>query len=85
MSNNSTTTFLNVVLAVIVLLSVGFGMLAVIDESRAPQLTATALQCNSSLMKVNAVLNDAIAYNATAHSPELTRIIQAAEQKPAAH
>jgi hypothetical protein len=83
MKNDLTTTFLNFVLVVLVLLSVGFGLLAVWREPKVPRYAAEALQDNNNMMKVNAILNDAVAYNATARSPELARILQAAQQKPA--
>lgn len=77
-------TFLNFVLAALVFLSMGFGLLTVLREPKVQPFTTAALQDNNSIMKLNAVLNDVIAYNATARSPELQRIIQAVQQKPAA-
>jgi hypothetical protein len=85
MKNDSTTTFLNFVLAALVILSVFFAVLTILNERTVPQLAATALQDNQNMMRLNAVLNDAMAYNATARNPELARVLQAAQQKPAAH
>ncbi|MGC9941327.1 MAG: hypothetical protein ABSE48_05795 [Verrucomicrobiota bacterium] len=85
MKNDLTTTVLNFVLVVLVFASVGFGLLAVWREPKVPVYATVALQDNNNMMKVNAILNDAVAYNATARNPELARILQAAQQKPAAH
>jgi hypothetical protein len=84
MKNDSTTTFLNFVLAALVFLSIGFGALTVLREPKVQPMTTLALQDNNNIMKLNAVLNDVVAYNATARSPDLARIIQAVQQKPAA-
>jgi hypothetical protein len=85
MKNDLTTVFLNFVLAALVFLSVGFALLAVWREPKVPMYAAAALQDNNNLMKVNAILNDAAAYNVTARSPELAHILQSVEKKPAAH
>ena len=84
MKNDPTITFLNFVLAALVFLSIGFGALTVLREPKVQPMTTLALQDNNNIMKLNAVLNDVVAYNVTARSPELARIIQAVQQKPAA-
>ncbi|HEY4415425.1 MAG TPA: hypothetical protein VGO57_07010 [Verrucomicrobiae bacterium] len=85
MKNDSTVTFLNYVLAVLVVFSVGFAMLTSWRDHKLPQLAPAAMQANNNFQKLNAVLNDAMAYyNANGRSPELGRILQAAQQKPAA-
>ncbi|HWY32241.1 MAG TPA: hypothetical protein VNX46_15880 [Candidatus Acidoferrum sp.] len=85
MKRDLTTTVLNLVLAVLVFLSFGFTLLVIRREPEVPAATAAAVKDNQNLMRVNAVLNDVIAYNATARDPELTRLIEAARQQPAAH
>ena len=85
MKNDLATAFLNCVLLVLVLLSVFFGYLTIRREPRVAGFATLALQDNNNMMKVNAILNDAAVYNASARSPELARILQAAQQKPATH
>ena len=85
MKNDLTKAFLNVVLTALVFLSVGFTLLVIRREPEVPAATTAAVQDNNNLMKVNAMLNDAAAYNATARDPELTLILQTARQKPSAH
>jgi hypothetical protein len=84
MKNDLTTTFLNLALVFLVMLSVGFTLLIVWREPKVPAYTARAVQDNNNLVKINQVLNEAAAYNATAHDPELSRILQSAQQKTAA-
>jgi hypothetical protein len=83
MKTDLTTTFLNFLLAVLVILSVGFALLTVLREPKVPILAAQAVQDNNSKMKLTALLNDAAAYNNTVHSPVLARILQSVEAKPA--
>jgi|HubBroStandDraft_6_1064221.scaffolds.fasta_scaffold4067430_2 hypothetical protein len=85
MKRDLTTTFLNLVLAVLVFLSFGFTLLVIRREPEVPAATAAAVQDNQNLMRVNALLSDVTAYNATVHDPELARLLEAARQKPAAH
>jgi len=83
MKNHFTTTFLNVILGFLVLLSVGFTYLVIHREPEVADAAAEARQDNSNLVKVNAILNDTAAYNATAHDPELAHILLIAQEKPA--
>ena len=83
MKNNLAVTFLNLALTGLVFLCVGFTLLVIWREPKVPAYAAAALQDNNNLMKVNAILNDVVAYNTTARDPELTRIIQSVQQKPA--
>lgn len=85
MKNDLLTTFLNFALAVLVFASVGFALLAILREPKVPIYTAAAMQDKNTMMRVNAVLNDTLAYNAVARSPELTRILQSVQTKTAAH
>ena len=85
MKRDLTTTILNLFLAVLVFLSFGFTLLVIRREPEVPPATAAAVQDNQNLIKINAILNDSAAYNATAHDPELTRILQTAQQKPSVH
>jgi hypothetical protein len=85
MKNDLLTTFLNFALAVLVFASVGFALLAILREPKVPIYTAAAMQDKNTMMRVNAVLNDTLAYNAVARSPELTRILQSVQTKTAVH
>ena len=77
------TTVLNFVLAALVLLSVIFALKTIQLEPKIPLITATAVQANGNMMKINALLNDTAAYNAKMRNPDLARILTAAQQKPA--
>ena len=83
MKDDLTTTFLNFVLAMLVFLTVGFGLLTILREPQLPGATATALQANNSLVKIQSLINDTAAYNVTARSAELAGILQTVEQKTA--
>jgi len=80
MKNDTTTTLLNFVLTVLVILSVVFACFYV-------WRTHTALQMQSKLQadrqatqfgfqKIQALMNEVVAYNSTAKNPELTQLIQ---------
>ena len=49
------------------------------------QLSSNATLANNALLKVQGLANDATAYNQTAKNPELGRILQSIQPKPAAH
>jgi cell division protein FtsL len=83
MKNDSTTTVLNFVLAALVILGVLFAMLTIWRTHELRHLNFEAQQklqqTNYATGKAQALLNDAIAYNATARNPEMAQIIQMAE------
>jgi hypothetical protein len=83
MKNHFTTTFLNVILGLLIFLCVGFTYLVIRREPEVADAAAEARQDNNNLIKVNAILNDTAAYNTTAHDPQLAHILQIAQQKPA--
>jgi cell division protein FtsX len=83
MKNDSTTTLLNFVLAVLVILGVVFALLSM-NRVRTlrqitPRLQLEAQQVQIGSAKAQALLNDVISYNATARSPELAEIIKIAQ------
>ena len=85
MKNDLTTTFLNFLLAVLVLACVG---LAVLNMSRTHELGVLQGQLIASQgfnQHAMALANDVVSYNATAKSPELAQILQnaMAPQQPA--
>ena len=86
MKNDPTTTLLNFVLAILVVLCVAFGMLYLMRTHQLRQLEAEAQVAQSNSMRVQALLRDVVAYNNTAKSPELNQILQSAmnpQQPPA--
>jgi hypothetical protein len=83
MKNDSTTTAMNFVLAALVILGVVFALLN-IWRSRDLRHLQTALQVQMQkyqygTAKAQALLNDAIAYNATAKNAEMAQIIQSVQ------
>ncbi len=83
MKNDSTTTFLNIVLAAFVFLGVAFALLDMWRTHDLRQLQTT-LQTRMQRAQITnaraqALLNDAIAFNANAKIPELNQIIQGAQ------
>ncbi len=83
MKNDSMTTFLNLVLATLVILCVLFGIRSIWQGHR--QRTAQGevelqrMNFQVASMRAQTLLNDAIQYNATAKSPELSQIIQSVQ------
>jgi len=84
MKSDTTTTVLNFILAVLVILGVVFALLSITRTREFRTLTATATLDNAKLMQAQGLANDTAAYNATAKSPELTRILQSIQPKTAA-
>ena len=84
MKSDLTTTVLNFVLAVLVILGVVFALLTITRMRELRQLTATATLDNAALMRAQGLAGDATAYNATAKNPDMTRILQAIQPKTAA-
>jgi hypothetical protein len=85
MKNDTTTTILNFVLAALVILGVVFALLTMNRTRELRQLSLNATTANSALMRAQALANDATAFNASAKNPDLTRILQSIQPKPAAH
>jgi hypothetical protein len=84
MKSDTTTTALNFILAALVILGVIFALLSMMRTRELRQLTANATFANSAMMRAQGLANDAAAYNASAKSPELTRILQSVQPKTAA-
>jgi hypothetical protein len=86
MKSDTTTTVLNFVLAVLVILGVVFALMSILRTRELRQLQ-TNLQIRAQIsqanfMRVQALAADVVAYNATAKSPELAKILQAATTPP---
>ena len=82
MKNDSTTMFLNIVLAALVMLGVLFALLNIWRTSDLRHLNSV-LQVQMQRFqgagaKAQMLLNDTIQYNASAKNPELAQIIQSA-------
>ena len=84
MKSDSTTTVLNFILAMLVLLGVVFALLSMKRTRDFRMLSATATLANSALMRAQGLANDTAAFNAAAKSPELTRILQSIQTSTAA-
>jgi hypothetical protein len=83
MKNDLTTTFLNFVLAMLVFLTVGFGMLTILREPKLAKNAEPVRQVQTRMTLIQALANETAAYNVTARSPELASSLQTLEQKPA--
>jgi uncharacterized protein (UPF0333 family) len=81
MKNDTTTTLLNFVLAALVILSVVFAYLAIMNTRELRQLSVNAANANNNIMRVNSLLNDVMAYNSTAKAPELSKAIALLQPK----
>ena len=85
MKNDTTTTLLNFVLAVLVILGVVFALMTMSRTRDLRQLQSRAQIAQINFMRAQALANDVMAFNATAKSPELAQILQSAQpQQPAA-
>ncbi len=78
MKNDTTTTLLNFVLAILVILGVVFALTTIsrTRDLRQLQTRAQVLQINS--LRLQALANDAAIYNNTAKSVELDQILRGA-------
>ncbi len=81
MKNDTTTTLLNFVLAALVILSVVFAYLAIMNTRELRTLSVNAANANNNIMRVNSLLNDVMAYNSTAKSAELNKAIALLQPK----
>lgn len=84
MKSDTTTTALNFILAALVILGVVFALLSIMRTREFRKLTASATFANTTMMRAQGLANDAAAYNVSAKSPELTRILQSVQPKTAA-
>jgi hypothetical protein len=70
---------------VLVILGVVFALLSITRQRELRQLTTSATIANARLLQAQSLANDATVFNASAKSPDLTRILQSIQIKPAAH
>ena len=80
MKNDSTTTFLNLVLGALVLLGVVFAIMSILNTHRVrqiqPRVQMQAQVFQNDFVRVQGLVADAMTYNATANNAELNQIIQ---------
>ena len=81
MKNDTTTTFLNFILAALVIFGVFMTILNMRDTRLLPIMNNKA----NFVARIQALAVDTANYNAQFKSPELAKILQAVEAKPAAH
>jgi hypothetical protein len=85
MKCDSTNCILTFVLGVLAVAGVIFALQTIFLTREFRSLTVQATLANSSLVQVQTLANDVSAYNQKNPSPELTRLLQSAQAKPAAH
>jgi hypothetical protein len=85
MKSDTTTTILNFVLAVLVVLGVVFALMTMKRTGEQRRITPVAMQVNSRVIMVQTLITELNNYNAQARSPELARILTTIQAKPAAH
>jgi hypothetical protein len=85
MKSDTTTTVLNFILAALAIFGVIFALLSINRTREFRQLTNNAALANNALLRAQGLANDTAAFNVTAKSPELARILQSIQPKNAAH
>jgi hypothetical protein len=85
MKCDTTNTILTLVLGILAVAGVIFALQTIFLMRELRTLTVQATIANTSLLQAQALANDAVAYNQRNPSPELTKLLQAAQTKPVAH
>ncbi len=84
MKNDTTTTLLNFILSVLVILGVAFTVWNIFQQRTVrqlqPELTIRAQMWQGTSAKVQMLINDVESYNAKSPNPELGRILQSIKQ-----
>jgi hypothetical protein len=83
MKNDNITTALNLVLAVLAILGVIFALQTIFRTRTLRTLQIQATQANAYRMAVESILNDTVAYSQKNPNPEILRILQQVQAKPA--
>ena len=83
MKNDNITTALNLVLAVLAILGVIFALQTIFRTRELRSLQMQATQANGYSMAVEALANDTFAYSQKNPNPDILRILQLAQAKPA--
>ena len=84
MQSNTINTVLNFVLATLVLLGVVFALLTIVRVREYRTLSLQANFANNAMMRLQALANDTVAYNQTKQDPNITKLLQAIQGRPAA-
>jgi hypothetical protein len=69
----------------LVVLGVAFALMSIWRTRDLRIITPFAMQANSKAMMYQSLVNDVGTYNVQAKSPEITRLLQSLQSKPAAH
>jgi hypothetical protein len=85
MKCDTTNAILTFVLGVLAVAGVIFALQTIFLTREFRQLTVQATFANSSLVQAQSLANDVALYNQKTPSPELTKILQSTEARPAAH
>jgi hypothetical protein len=85
MKCETTNTILTIVLGLLVMAGAFFAVQTFFLTKGFRQLTVQATFDNNSLQQAQALAGDVAAYNQKNPSPELTKVLQAVQTKPAAH
>jgi hypothetical protein len=83
MKSELTSLFLTFVLGVLAVAGVLFALQTIFLTREFRSLSVQSTIANNSLMQVQALVKDVDLYNKEYPSPELTRLLQAAQAKPA--
>jgi hypothetical protein len=83
MKTDTTTTVMNFILAVLVILGVVFALMSMTRQREFRSLTTNAALANAALMRAQGLATDAAAYNMTVKSPEMARILQSVQPQSA--
>jgi hypothetical protein len=83
MKNDNITTALNLVLFVSVILGVVFALQTIFRSREFRTLQFQSSQANAYRMAVESLANDAFAYSQKNPNPDILRILQPAQAKPA--
>ena len=83
MKSDTTTTALNFVLAVLVILGVVFASLSILRTRELRIMTSNAALAQNMLARAQGLANDVAVYNVSAKSPELASILKSVQNHPA--
>ena len=85
MKSDLTHSILTFVLGVIAIAGVIFALQTIFRQQEFRSLTVQATIANNSLLQAQQLARDVEVYNQKSPSPELTKLLQAVQPKPAAH
>jgi len=83
MKCDTTNKFLTLVLAVLVLASVLFALQSIFRSRELRNLQSQTIACQSNLNRLNMLMNEAVVYGKV--HPDIDRVLQPFEAKPATH